>query len=380
MHLGRFHAVVSDLVRHLDEANMIETLEEASSAIGSYADNRDEGTLKKYRDAITQTKSNATILDPDLMQPFAQRVISELGLNELINPELSEKLTHIVNESNYDPAGLSEKIKKYSDSLNARIKLLRQMESSLDKLGVEYERVDDGESEIGFMLPRELVGDKLSDLSKEFDQLNKLARAIAEISHDTEDYEPRVRTIASSWWQIFLDLSPEQIGIWIIAIERIISLFKSNLEIKNLSNQLREQKMPDKITKAIEDEIDKRVKAEIGKIAADIKKQHSKSRDQNRMNELETQLRQGLFYLAKRLNQGMQVEINLAIPDEPEAPETQEGEEVDAAIARQIEQKKAEIAKLTTLRQRAILISDQTREIGEDSPLLIESDTDGSDA
>ena len=379
MHLGRFHAVISDLVRHLDKANMIEMLEEASSAIGSYADNRDESTLKKYRDAIAQTKSSATISDPDLMQPFSQQVIEELGLNDLINPELSEKLTRIVSESNYDPAGLSEKIRKYSDSLAARIKLLRQMENSLDKLGVEYERVDEGESEIGFMLPREVVGDRLSDLSKEFDQLNKLARAIAEISNDTEEYEPKVRTIASSWWQIFLDLSPEQIGIWVIAIERIISLFKSNLEIKSLSNQLREQKMPEKITKAIEEEIDKRVKAEIGKIAGDIKKQNSKGRDQTRMNELETQLRQGLFFLAKRLNQGMQIEVNLAIPEEPETPQAVEGEEIDASILRHIEKKKAEIAKLTSLRQRALALSEQTREIGEDSPLLIESDTDASD-
>lgn len=379
MHLGRFHAVISDLVRHLNSANMIETLEEAATAIGSYAANRDESTIKGYRDAISQTKSNATITDPDLMQPFSQQVIEELGLKDLLNPELSDNLSRIIGESNYDPAGLSERIKTYSDSLAAKIKLLRQMEMSLDKLGVEFERVHEDESEIGFMLPREVVGDRLSDLSKEFDQLNKLARAIAEISNDTEEYEPKVRTIASSWWQIFLDLSPEQIGIWIIAIERIISLFKSNLEIKNLSNQLREQKMPDKITKAIEEEIDRRVKTEIGKIASEIKKQNSKGRDQARMNELENQLRQGLFYLAKRLNQGMQVEVNLAIPEEPETPTAREGEEVDADLLRKIQSKKAQIAMLTTLRQRALAISEQTRDIGEDSPLLIESDTDGGD-
>lgn len=122
------------------------------------------------------------------------------------------------------------------------------------------------------------------------------------------------------------------------------------------------------------------MKAEIGKIAGDIKKQHSKDRDQSRMHELETQLRHGLFYIAKRLNQGMQVEVNLAIPEDPETPETVEGEEVDAAILRQIEKKKAEIAKLNTLRQRALAISEETRAIGEGSPLLIESDVDAGGA
>lgn len=373
MHLGRFHAVMTDLVRHLDDANLIESLEEASDAIGAYASSSDEGAIQRFKVAIDRTIKSASITDPDLMQPFAQQVIEELGLSDLINPSLSDKLKSIVAQSNYDPAGLSEQIKKYSESLTTKIRLVRQMENSLDKLGVEYERVTEDESEIGFMLPREVVGDKLSELSKEFDQLNKLARAIAEISGDTEEYEPRVRTIASSWWQIFLDLTPEQIGIWIIAIERIVSLFKSNLEIKNLSNQLREQQMPDKITKAIEDEIDKRVKAEIGKIASDIKKQHKKSREASRMNELEIQLRQSLFYLAKRLNQGMQVEVNLAIPEDPQEPEATDGEEADKNLLRQIEQKRTEIAKLKSLRDRALSISDQAKEIGEDSPLLIES-------
>jgi len=374
MHLGRFHAVVSDLVRHINAAKLIEALEEASSAIGEYAGNRDVGVLSRYRGAIDRAKEGSGITDPDLLQPFAQQVIEDLGLSGLVNPDFSEKLNAIVSQSNYDPAGLSEELKKYSETLTSKMRLLRQLENSLDKLDVEFERVGDGESEIGFLLPRTVVGNKLGDLSKEFDQLNRLARAIAEISGDTQDYEPDIRTIASSWWQVFLDLTPEQICIWVFAIERIVSLFKSNLEIKSLSNQLREQKMPPKITRLIEEEIDKRVKAEISKIAADIKKDHSKRRDQARMNELEIQLRQSLIYLAKRLNQGMRVEVNLAIPDDPETPVTGEDESVDQGILRQIELKKLEIAKLTDLRDRALAISREASGIDEDSPLLIETD------
>jgi len=374
MHLGRFHAVVSDFVRHIDAAKVVELLEAASSEIGTYAENRDEGALKKYRNAIDKARGNSDVTDPDLMQPFAQQVIEELSLADLVNPNFSEDLTALISRSNYDPAGLSGELKKYSDNLAAKIRLVRQMENSLDKLDVEFERVAEGESEIGFMLPREVVGNKLGDLSKEFDQLSKLARAIAEMSGDTQEYEPTIRTIASSWWQVFLNLTPEQILIWVVAIERIVSLFKANLEIKTLSNQLHERKMPAKITKFIEEEIEKRVRAEIAKIAADIKKQHSKKRDQARMNELEIQLRQSLIYLARRLNQGMRVEVNLAIPEDPKAPAVSEGEGVDAGILRQIEERKAEIVRLTNLRDRAIAISREARGIGDDSPLLIESD------
>lgn len=374
MHLGRFHAVIYDLAVFSKKANLIGLLQQASSSIAEYASSRDEAALQRFKSEIAQAQKSSIITDEDLFQPFAQQVISELNLNEVISPEFPDNLNEIMRSASFDPNGLASALEKYSQKITEKLQLLKQLENSLDKLEVEFERVSDSEAEIGFMLPREVVGNKLSDLSKEFDQLNKLARAIAELSGDTEEYEPTVRTIASSWWQIFLDLTPEQIGIWVIAIERIVNLFKSNLEIKNLSNQLKERKLPEKIIKAIESEVEQRVKAEISKIAQDIRKQHQKGKDAARLNELETQLRQGLSYMAKRLNQGMQVEINLAIPDDPKEPIADEGEKIDNALLKEIEARKKEIAKLTELRERARSISVETRSVGENAPLLIENE------
>jgi len=363
-----------DLEHHFKLAGTPESLQEASSSMAEYAGSRNEEALSRFKQAIQKSKASATIDDKDLLQPFAQQVISEIGLSGLFNPEFSRDLDAVVNGAGFDPQGLSDSIGKFAGVIAEKIALLRQVEASFEQLGVEFERVNGVEAEIGFMLPREVVGTKLGELSREFDQLNKLSKAIAEISGDSEDYEPTVRTIASSWWQLFLDLTPEQIGIWVLAIERILSLFKTNLEIKSLSNQLKEKRLPDNITSLIEAEVDKRVKAEIKKIASDIRKQHSKGKDAARLNELETQLRQGLSHLAKRLNQGMQVEINLSIPDEPKEPKVEDGQEIDAAILKAIEAKKAEIAKLNELRERAMAISVESEKLGEDAPLLIEGE------
>ncbi|MFL9582265.1 hypothetical protein [Stenotrophomonas sp. AB1(2024)] len=374
MHLGRFHAVVYDLKNHFEDADLTGALDEAVSSMTSYASSRDESDLQRFKVAIQRAEKSSSIIDKDLLQPFSQQVIRELNLEHLVNPAFSAALSEVVRSANFDPHGLASDLKKFSEVLVRKLELIEQLERSMDKLGVEFERVSEGESELGFLIPRLVVGTKLGELSKEFDSINKLAKAIAELSGDSDEYEPDVRTIASSWWQVFLNLTPEQIGIWVLAIERIINLFKTNLEIKNLSNQLQEKKLPDKITKLIEDEVEKRVKTEIGKIASDVRKKHGKNIDAARGNELETQLRQGLSHLAKRLNQGMQVEINISVPKEPDAPAQKADGEIDQAIVKEIEAKKAEIAKLTELRDRARAISVETEHVGEDAPLLIESE------
>ncbi|MHB1058222.1 MAG: hypothetical protein ACYC0F_10150 [Rhodanobacter sp.] len=379
MHLGRFHAVINDLALHFRAAKLVPKLEKASELLELYGSNRNQTDIDAFKSLIGQIRDAAEINDRDLDQPYAQQIIDELDIREILNPDFSRKINEIISRASFDPHGLAQELKSVAEEFSTKIQQVLSIDSSFDKLGVEFQRVAEDESEIGFLLPKEVVGETLANLSKEFDDLSKLARAVNELSGDSEEYDPRVITISSSWWQIFLDLTPEQIGIWIIAIERIVNLFKSNLEIKNLARQLREQNMPDKITKQIEDEVDKRVRAEIERIAKDIRKQHSKGKDPARANELETQLRHGLVYLAKRLNQGVQVEINIGIPSEPKMPESEEGQELDKALVKEIEQRKARILNLRELRERARTISVETENIGKDSPLLISSEPDNEE-
>jgi hypothetical protein len=251
---------------------------------------------------------------------------------------------------------------------------LTSIENGFSALGVEYEKVDSESAELGFLLPREVVGDTLKDLTNEFGELSKLLRAVNELV-GADEYDPRVLTISSSWWQVFLDLDPNQILVWVLAIERIVGLFQSNLEIKNLQQQLGDKKMPKQITDLIEKEVEKRVSTELKDLAAEIRKDYAKIEDQARLNEIETQLRQGLIYLAKRMNQGAHVEINVGIPEEPTPPSADaEGAEGPEAFQQTLTQAKERIEKLRDLRDRAHAASSETTAIGQDAPLLLSQD------
>jgi len=359
MHLGRFHAVIFDLANHFDSSNFINLFNNAIAQLSTYASSRAEEHLSDFRGALSEAYKASEIQDQDLLQPYAQQIIQELGLTDAFAPAFMKKINAALSIENFDTSGVVNRLTDISNELKSKIKHINSINTSFRDLDVEFQRVENGESEIGFLLPREVVGNSLKELSTEFSKLGKLAQAINEIS-GAGTYDPKVITISSSWWQIFLDLQPDQIVIWVLAIERIVNLFKANLEIKTLQQQLAKHQLPAEISEMVEKEIQKKLASGIDELAKEIRNRHD-NKDDNRANELEIQLRQGLSYLAKRIGEGAQVEINVSLPDIPHEPTNEDSAAgLDAKINEQIAASKERIAALREMRDKARSASAQT--------------------
>jgi len=371
MHLGRFHHVVDHLERHFRAAKITEHLEAAAAALDQFTQTRIESNVAEFRTKLAAALDASEDVADELQQPYAQQVIIDLSLQNLLPPSVRRTVEKVVADHGFDSTSLSTALKKQAKDFSNQIAYLKQLDTSLRGLSAEYTEVEAEHAEFGLLLPREAVGEKLPDLSKEFDRISNLARAVNELTGQPE-YDSKVVTISSSWWQIFLDIPVDQIVLWTVAIERIVALFKSNLEIKSLQKQLGEREIPEKILKAISEEVDKKVTSELDTIAHDLVKQFGKIEDLGRRNEVETQLRQGLHYLARRMNQGAQVELNVGVPDEPEDPVVTEGEEPNHALLAANQGLRARIAELRAIRGSAMKASETSLQIDMASPLLLE--------
>ena len=371
MHLGRFHHVVDHLERHFRAAKITEHLEAAAAALDQFTQTRIESNVAEFRTKLAAALDASEDVADELQQPYAQQVIIDLSLQNLLPPSVRRTVEKVVADHGFDSTSLSTALKKQAKDFSNQIAYLKQLDTSLRGLSAEYTEVEAEHAEFGLLLPREAVGEKLPDLSKEFDRISNLARAVNELTGQPE-YDSKVVTISSSWWQIFLDIPVDQIVLWTVAIERIVALFKSNLEIKSLQKQLGEREIPEKILKAISEEVDKKVTSELDTIAHDLVKQFGKIEDLGRRNEVGTQLRQGLHYLARRMNQGAQVELNVGVPDEPEDPVVTEGEEPNHALLAANQGLRARIAELRAIRGSAMKASETSLQIDMASPLLLE--------
>lgn len=371
MHLGRFHVVIEALAAHFKRAQLPQKLEQCAALLDQYSSGRTQPQLDAFRTAVEDLLTTSDTLEADLNQPYARQVIADMSIGDILPPTFQDAVKRTISEKSFDPTGLSAELRLVAASATKKTTHLASINDGFTALGVEYERVESNSAELGFLLPREVVGETLKDLTNEFNELSKLLRAVNELVA-ADEYDPRVLTISSSWWQVFLDLDPNQILVWVLAIERIVNLFRSNLEIKNLQHQLGDKKMPKEITDLIEKEVEKRVSTELKELASEIRRDYAKIDDPARLNEIETQLRQGLIYLARRMNQGAHVEINVGIPEEPAPPKAEtEGAEPSEEFLQNLVEARGRIAKLRDLRDRARAASSETTVIGQNAPLLL---------
>lgn len=370
MHLGRFHAVISDLSAHFYEASLPKQLELCAAALDQFAQTRAQPQLEAFRAAYENLLKSAEVTNLELAQPYAKQIIQELAIDKYLYTDLSNTLQQILNSKSFDHAGIASDFRQLAAKIKLATTMIGNIYEAFEELNVEFERVSDEEAEVGVLLPREIVGTSLNALTTEFGKFGVLFRAINELTNAT-DYDPNVRTISSSWWQIFLDIDHAQIAVWIIAIERIVNLFKSNLEIKHLQQQLSEKQISTEITELIEKEIDKRISESLKSLASEIRKEHAQIDDEGRLNEVEIQLRQGLHHLAMRMNQGAQVEINVSIPRPMKVPKVEEGAELSQEMQDKIAAQRAKIAELRALQSRAQSASAETLTIDGNAQALL---------
>ena len=170
--------------------------------------------------------------------PLWHQVLAELGLSDLLGERLSMRIAEIFEHNKITPATAHERIKEIQASLKSKSAAIDQVVTSFNALGLESETLDAGECEVGVLIPRAFVDNKLPDLGKELEELQDIFSVFEEI---TTGSRPglTVKSISSSDFGIFLNMAPEVAACTAIAVERILAMYKNYLEIKKLHNELK---------------------------------------------------------------------------------------------------------------------------------------------
>jgi hypothetical protein len=136
-------------------------------------------------------------------------------------------------------------------------------------LGLEFfeigaEELNAGEFEIGFLIPRSVVRDGLESLGKEFVQLKRLLGPFTELVGEGRP-DIRVRSLASSEFQVFLDSTQGVALVVATAIERVLAAYERILTIRQKRKELADEGgVPDEVleplsmhaSQVMEDEIE----------------------------------------------------------------------------------------------------------------------------
>jgi hypothetical protein len=380
MHLGRFNYFIWELRNYFTEQRVKENLDSVVTALSGYVNSPIEEQSKAFRGAVDKFRETAGSTPKELLLPTAQEIFADASLSNFYGDPLVKSLDSALSSS-LTPQEMLTNVSKLSEALAKKIGYVEAISGGLSELEVEYEAVETGEFEFGYLLPREILNDELRELTKELEQFDKLLRAFNYIN-GRGDESPKVRTISSSWWQFFFELDPVQISALTFAIERIVALYKNGLDIRKTRIEL-ERLGETETAQKLDDRIQIKIKEGIDALATEMREKYKKINDEAMLNDYTVKLKFQLSHLARRIDQGARAEVRVGIPNkpkEPKAPDENQPEQVLAYEPKKIKYDEDMAVYVDSLRIANEVLSmsehlaDQLSSIGNDAPLQLTND------
>lgn len=256
--------------------------------------------LVEFQNSLANSPSNSFV-------PSQRKIIDTIGGATLVGLGLSQTIDRILSENQVTPASALSAVQELRKKVSQFHKSIVGLTGQFKELGVGSEDLTEGAAEVGILLPRDLVGNDLSGLSKEIREFEKHLRTIVEVA-EGDGASPKIRSIGTGSLEFFLESSPATAAMLMIAVERIAAFYKQVLEIRLLRKQLEEKDVPAATTKPVKVYESEMVSQFIEKLTTDLLKQFYGGKDTGRKNELRVALKNALQFLGDRIDRGVDIE------------------------------------------------------------------------
>jgi hypothetical protein len=318
MNTERLHAIAFALIVEITQTKTDLTLK---ALIKSLQNQVNQPQTPQYQQQIAQHLATLETALKDApsnnFSPAWKQTLKELGLYELLGSNLLIHIQGIFQRNQITPAVALQELQVLSTQLTSRKESLEQVLSSFQNLGIGTEQLQPGTCEVGVLIPRSAIRNKLGEFIDDLDDLNRIFGVFSELTTGTRpDFD--IRSISSSDLNVFLSMMPVVAAGIAVAVERIIGIYKQILEIRKLHGELRNQGVTAKELQGILGHANNRMKHEIDQLTGELIDRYYGKKDEGRRNELATELHFSLNKIANRIDKGYSVEIRVQSLSEDE--------------------------------------------------------------
>lgn len=340
MNVERLHAIALALQDDLSRLNVPSILQQLVSALQNQINQPGQPAyqqqVSQFYDALRSALESSEV---NAFSPTWLQVLDEIGAAPLLGHTLDERVTEIFSRNLITPSIALQELQTTLTEIQTLSSAIDQMLAAFRQLKIGSEALPAGDCEVGILVPRAFVDNRLDRFSEELGELNQIFGVFAEVATGGRPgFE--IRAISSSDLSIFLDAAPVIGACVAVAIERVIALYKQLLEIRKLQGELTKQGLEKDNLKGIEKHANGLMEQGIDKLVKELLTEFHKVDDNGRKNELSIELKYALKKIANRVDRGFNIEVRMTEPDTTEP----ESDELDAAASKDATRYQARIA------------------------------------
>jgi hypothetical protein len=313
MNAERLHAVAIALNQEVSKTDTPGKLQQLISALQQVVNQPHPQHQQMLSQALKAMYTAVTSAPSDVFSPAWRQILGELSGDELVGESLRLAIESIFSRNQITPAVALEELQALHKRLQAFKNALDQVLAAFKQLRIGNERLAPGDCEVGILIPRFAVDNKLLDFANELKEIGFILNTLAEVATGHKD-DLTIRTISSSDLLVHLQAAAPYAACVAVCVERVVALYKQLLEIRKLHQEIRNQGVPEDEVSGIQKYANQLMETGIDKIAAEVVNQYHKKDDPGRKNELTNAVRISLNKLANRIDHGFNIEVRVAPP------------------------------------------------------------------
>lgn len=310
MNAERLHAIAIVLQQEMKSSAISAKIEALCDALETTVSRPDSENQEELATALKTVYSTLDAAPSDAFSPAFKQLLSEMGGAQLFGKSLKTIIEAIFQRNQITPAVALRELREVQEQLKAFQLALDGLVLAFRQFKIGDEKLEPGHCEIGMLIPRNAVDNKLTEFADELNELSFILNTFSEVATGKPD-DLCIKTISSSDLTVFLAAQVPFAACLAVAIERIVALYKQLLEVKKLRGDLLKQGVPAKQTSGIQDYANELMDKGIKDAAVEIVQKFYHSTDQGRKNELVTAVTISLRRVAERVDRGYNIEVRV---------------------------------------------------------------------
>jgi hypothetical protein len=323
MNTERLHAITAALQADLTRTSVVSHLNQLISALSNQVSQPNQPQYQQQTSQFyTELLNRLEESDSNTYSPTWQQALEELGASELLGNELAEQIEDIFSRNQITPSVAQQELQALANRLQALSNAIDQLLAGFKSLNVGREDLNPGDCELGVLVPRAFVDNRLDKFAEELEELNRIFGVFAELSTGSRpSFE--IKTISSTDLSVFLEVGAIVGACVATAVERIIALYKNLLEVRKLQGELVKQGVEKKNLKGLEDHASSIMDTGIDGLVKELLAEYKSKSDVSRKNELSIELKFALKKVANRIDRGFNIEVRMEEPTMPAAEDAE---------------------------------------------------------
>ena len=210
---------------------------------------------------------------------------------------------------------------------------LNNVASAFNTFNIGDEKLAPGECEIGMLVPRDAVNNRLIDFTEELEELGFILNTFAEIATGQPD-DIVIKTLSSTALLVYLKAGWKFAECLARGVERVVDLYKRLLRLRKSLADLQDQGVPKESAEGIHEYANQHMDKGIEELSVEIVNTfYKKEGDDGRKNELKIKVRLSLNAIANRIDKGYNIEVRCApLADGDDTPENAEKKAAISAV------------------------------------------------